>query len=242
MLIETEATPNPASLKFLPGRPVMTQGTLDIRSAAGAGQSPLAEALFAIDGVCGVFFGSDFMSVTKSSGEWADLKPVILGAIMEHFVTGEPLLSAGFDGSGQGDGEEFFAADDAETSKDWTQANNLAKKMSEKLHELQQLWLFEATRYNVLPLDDDLAKRMNPDSAEIRGFGAFSVKDRRSRVGRNPRTGQSVPVTAKRVPVFKASKEIREALNPNGVKAGRTPKTSLLRTLKSSTPLKRGAR
>jgi nucleoid DNA-binding protein len=202
MLIETEATPNPASLKFLPGRPVMTQGTLDIRSAAGAGQSPLAEALFAIDGVCGVFFGSDFMSVTKSSG----------------------------------------AADDAETSKDWTQANNLAKKMSEKLHELQQLWLFEATRYNVLPLDDDLAKRMNPDSAEIRGFGAFSVKDRRSRVGRNPRTGQSVPVTAKRVPVFKASKEIREALNPNGVKAGRTPKTSLLRTLKSSTPLKRGAR
>jgi Fe-S cluster biogenesis protein NfuA len=115
MFIETEATPNPASLKFLPGRPVMTEGTLDIRSAASAQQSPLAEALFAIDGVCGVFFGSDFISVTKSGGDWADLTPVILGAIMEHFVTGEPLLSAGFDGSGQGDGEEFFADDDAET-------------------------------------------------------------------------------------------------------------------------------
>jgi Fe-S cluster biogenesis protein NfuA len=115
MFIETEATPNPATLKFLPGRLVMTQGTLDIPDAAGAGQSPLAEALFSIDGVSGVFFGSDFVSVTKSSGEWADLKPVILGAIMEHFLTGEPLLSPGFDSAEQGDGDEFFADNDAET-------------------------------------------------------------------------------------------------------------------------------
>jgi Fe-S cluster biogenesis protein NfuA len=114
MFIETEATPNPATLKFLPGREVMTHGTLDFRDAAGAGQSPLAQALFAVEGVSGVFFGRDFISVTKSQGDWADLKPVILGAIMEHFITGEPLLSDECEGSGQGDNEEFFADRDAE--------------------------------------------------------------------------------------------------------------------------------
>src|SRR5262249_20581301 len=101
MFIETEATPNPATLKFLPGRPVMTHGTLDIRDAAGAVRSPLAQALFAVDGVAGVFFGKDFISVTKSGGDWADLKPVILGAIMEHFISGEPLLDGEFDETGQ---------------------------------------------------------------------------------------------------------------------------------------------
>lgn len=115
MFIETEATPNPASLKFLPGRPVMPHGTLDIRHAAGAAKSPLARSLFSIDGVCGVFFGADFISVTKSAGEWSDLKPVVLGAIMEHFVSGEPLLSGEFDDAGQDDGEEFFSETDAET-------------------------------------------------------------------------------------------------------------------------------
>ncbi len=115
MFIETEATPNPATLKFLPGRPVLPEGTLDIRDAEDAGQSPLAQALFAIDGVSGVFFGSDFISVTKSVGDWPDLKPVVLGAIMEHFVSGEPLLTGEFDGAAQGDGEEFFAGDDSET-------------------------------------------------------------------------------------------------------------------------------
>jgi Fe-S cluster biogenesis protein NfuA len=115
MFIETEATPNPSTLKFIPGRPVMGHGTLDIRDPSGASQSPLARALFAIEGVCGVFFGADFISVTKSAGEWAELKPVILGAIMEHFLTGEPLLSASLGGAGQEDGEEFFADEDAGT-------------------------------------------------------------------------------------------------------------------------------
>lgn len=115
MFIETQATPNPATLKFLPGRPVMTLGTLDIRGTEGAGQSPLAQALFSIDGVSGVFFGSDFISVTKSSGDWQELKPVVLGAIMEHFVSGEPLLNEQTDVAAQGDGEEFFAATDADT-------------------------------------------------------------------------------------------------------------------------------
>ena len=115
MFIETEATPNPATLKFLPGRPVLPQGTLDIRDSEGAGQSPLAQALFSIDGVSGVFFGSDFISVTKSGGDWPNLKPVVLGAIMEHFVSGEPLLIGEFNGAAQGDGGEFFAGDDAET-------------------------------------------------------------------------------------------------------------------------------
>jgi Fe-S cluster biogenesis protein NfuA len=112
MFIQTEATPNPATLKFLPGRPVLESGTLDLRDAAEAGKSPLAERLFAIDGVNGVFFGSDFIAVSKGAGEWQQLKPAILGAIMEHFMSGAPLLKEGEAGEV---GDEFFDAADAET-------------------------------------------------------------------------------------------------------------------------------
>jgi Fe-S cluster biogenesis protein NfuA len=114
MFIQTEATPNPATLKFLPGRPVLESGTLDLRDASQAAQSPLAERLFGISGVSGVFFGSDFVTVTKNTGEWQQLKPMILGAIMEHFMSGAPLL-ADADNTATGDGEEFFDAADAET-------------------------------------------------------------------------------------------------------------------------------
>src|SRR3979490_472228 len=92
MFIQTEPTPNPATLKFLPGRPVLASGTLDMRDKAAAAQSPLAERLFEIDGVSGVFFGSDFIAITKADGEWQQLKPAILGAIMEHFMSGAALL------------------------------------------------------------------------------------------------------------------------------------------------------
>jgi len=113
MFIQTEATPNPATLKFLPGRPVLENGTLDLREPDQAAQSPLAERLFGINGVSGVFFGADFIAVTKSAGEWQQLKPMILGAIMEHFMSGTSLLA---DGGGQvADGDEFFDAADAET-------------------------------------------------------------------------------------------------------------------------------
>src|ERR671936_119790 len=93
MFIQTEATPNPATMKFLPGRQVMADGVLDMPTADDAAQSPLAEQLFAIPGVSGVFFGSDFITVSKSAGEWPQLKPAILGAIMEHFMSGAPLLA-----------------------------------------------------------------------------------------------------------------------------------------------------
>ena len=93
MFIQTEATPNPATLKFLPGRAVLEKGTLDLRSSEEAAQSPLAERLFAIPGVSGVFFGSDFITITKNTGEWQQLKPMILGTIMEHFMSGAPLLT-----------------------------------------------------------------------------------------------------------------------------------------------------
>jgi Fe-S cluster biogenesis protein NfuA len=115
MFIQTEPTPNPATLKFLPGRPVLSHGTLDIREQADAGQSPLAERLFAIAGVGGVFFGSDFISVTKTDGEWQQLKPAILGAIMEHFMSGTPLLLAEEQAGDASAGDEFFAPEDAET-------------------------------------------------------------------------------------------------------------------------------
>ena len=113
MFIQTEATPNPATLKFLPGQPVLENGTLDLRDAEQAAQSPLAERLFDVPGVSGVFFGSDFITVTKNDGEWQQLKPMILGAIMEHYMSGAPLLNAG--GTQKGDGDEFFDAADAET-------------------------------------------------------------------------------------------------------------------------------
>ncbi len=115
MFIETEATPNPATLKFLPGRPVMSSGTLDIRAPEGAARSPLARALFEIDGVGGVFFGADFISVTKTGLEWGILKPAILGVIMEHFMSGAPLLADGAAADPHTEQDEFFAPEDADT-------------------------------------------------------------------------------------------------------------------------------
>ena len=114
MFIQTEATPNPATLKFLPGKPVLPEGTLDIRDPYAAARSPLAAALFEVGGVSGVFYGSDFISVTKTEEtDWQALKPAVLGTIMEHFTSGAPLLTH-HDGVGEADPEEFFGADDSE--------------------------------------------------------------------------------------------------------------------------------
>ncbi len=95
MFIQTEATPNPATLKFIPGREVLGSGTADYRSLNEAEGSPLAQRLFGIDGVEGVFLGSDFISVTKGEAEWPHLKPMILGAIMEHFMSGAETAASG---------------------------------------------------------------------------------------------------------------------------------------------------
>jgi Fe-S cluster biogenesis protein NfuA len=95
MFIQTEETPNPATLKFLPGRVVMERGTADFDAAEAAARSPLAESLFRIDGVARVFLGSDFVTVTKSDArDWPVLKPQILGLIMEHFSTNRPVILA----------------------------------------------------------------------------------------------------------------------------------------------------
>jgi Fe-S cluster biogenesis protein NfuA len=116
MFIQTETTPNPATLKFLPGQTVLKDGTLDLREAAAAARSPLAARLFAIEGVSGVFFGQDFITVTKNAGEWAHLKPAILGAIMEHFLSGDPILRADTAGAISGEvADEFFDEKDAGT-------------------------------------------------------------------------------------------------------------------------------
>jgi Fe-S cluster biogenesis protein NfuA len=114
MFIQTEATPNPATLKFLPGRPVLASGTLDMPNKAEAAQSPLAERLFDIQGVGGVFLGSDFITVTKADGEWPQLKPAILGVIMEHFMSGAPIVVSGTSSSADESGE-FFEPGDADT-------------------------------------------------------------------------------------------------------------------------------
>ena len=117
MFIQTEATPNPATLKFIPGRVVSDGSPVEFSSREAAGRSPLAERLFEVPGVTGVFYGSDFITVTKASGEWQQLKPAILGAIMEHYMSGAPLLA---DGTAQADvdlddEDEFFDEADAET-------------------------------------------------------------------------------------------------------------------------------
>ena len=93
MFIQTEATPNPATLKFIPGKPVLDQGTVEFLDPNASKSSPLAARLFEIEGVKGVFFGTDFISVTKGDGEWQHLKPAILGAIMEHYVSGVPVVA-----------------------------------------------------------------------------------------------------------------------------------------------------
>jgi len=103
MFIQTEATPNPSTLKFIPGKPVLPDGTADFRDKGEAQGSPLARRLFEIDGVAGVFLGSDFISVTKGDAEWQHLKPMILGAIMEHFMSGAAIVEkAGAEDAAEG--------------------------------------------------------------------------------------------------------------------------------------------
>src|SRR5271154_448388 len=112
MFIQTESPPNPATLKFLPGRDVMGEGAVaDFPSPETAGRSLLARTLFAIPEVSRVFFGSDFISVTKRDGDWKHLKPAILGAVMEHFTHGLPLIEGSADETGTG---ENYSDEDSE--------------------------------------------------------------------------------------------------------------------------------
>ena len=116
MFIQTEATPNPATLKFLPGRVVLSESTFEARDAAAAARSPLAQRLFDVAGVTGVYLGHDFISVTKAEGEneWPQVKPAVLGAIMEHFQSGAPVLAEGTV-AGDDDAEEFYDPADHDT-------------------------------------------------------------------------------------------------------------------------------
>lgn len=116
MFIQTEATPNPATLKFIPGRVVLDSGTMEFPNSEAAARSPLAERLFGVAGVTSVFYGADFVTVTKDGSDWQHLKPAILGAIMEHYMSGAPLL---VDGSARSDEaadeqDEFYSDADAD--------------------------------------------------------------------------------------------------------------------------------
>ncbi|MCV6583963.1 MAG: NifU family protein [Marinibacterium sp.] len=115
MFIQTESTPNPATLKFLPGQTVLEMGTADFPSAETAGKSPLAQRIFAVDGVTGVFFGHDFVTVTKGETvEWDHIKPAILGAVMEHFQSGQPVMDgdpAAASGHAEHSGEDSAVVD-----------------------------------------------------------------------------------------------------------------------------------
>jgi Fe-S cluster biogenesis protein NfuA len=107
MFIQTEPTPNPATLKFLPGRPVLARGVAEFTDPGAARASPLASRIFAVEGVSGVYLGADFVSVSKREGvEWHELKPAVLGAIMEHYLSGDPVLAEGADGEVEESGSD----------------------------------------------------------------------------------------------------------------------------------------
>ena len=107
MFIQTEDTPNPAALKFLPGRSVLESGVADFTSRDAALRSPLARLLFEIDGVAGVFLGSDFVTVSKTDEKsWQVLKPMVLGAVMDHFTSGAPVME-----SAEAEGDDEFNDD-----------------------------------------------------------------------------------------------------------------------------------
>lgn len=116
MFIQTEATPNPATLKFLPGRVVLPEGTFEAKDSAAAARSPLAQRLFDVAGVAGVYLGHDFISVTKAAdgNEWPQVKPALLGAIMEHFQSGAPVMETG-GAAADADAAEFYDAADHDT-------------------------------------------------------------------------------------------------------------------------------
>lgn len=107
MFIQTENTPNPNTVKFLPGKPVMTKGVAEFKTMDEAACSMLAQKLFGLDGVEGVFFGSDFISITKkNAAEWEALKTRIMAAIMDHYMTGFPLFREGMDPQENADADE----------------------------------------------------------------------------------------------------------------------------------------
>jgi Fe-S cluster biogenesis protein NfuA len=115
MFIQTQDTPNPATLKFIPGVPVLEQGTADFPAVTSAESSPMARRLFQVDGVTGVFLGGDFIAVTKSDEmDWFALKPSILAGIMEHFASGLPVIE---DNAGNAGEDDADSDDDDDTVK-----------------------------------------------------------------------------------------------------------------------------
>jgi len=116
MFIQTETTPNPATMKFLPGRVVLENGVAEFLSEADAQErSPLAAKLFTVPGVSAVFFGYDFITVTKQAGQWEHLKPAILGTIMEYMMSADPVLMPAATPRSLEESDEFFSPEDSET-------------------------------------------------------------------------------------------------------------------------------
>lgn len=113
MFIQTEATPNPATLKFIPGKPVLPGSTREYRAADEADECTLAQQLFTVSGVSGVFLGQDFITVSKRDGDWQHLKPAILGHIMDHYLSNSPMLMGEKPVEITGSGEFFDDADKA---------------------------------------------------------------------------------------------------------------------------------
>ena len=122
MFIQTEDTPNPLTIKFLPGKEVMKSGTADFKNKDLSGNSPLASRLFDVEGIDGVFLGSDFISVTKKKDEeWFSLKPSVLGKIMEHYASGEAVLLVNSDDESNENIEPEFNSSTDELDEEFNQ-------------------------------------------------------------------------------------------------------------------------
>ena len=135
MFIQTEATPNPATLKFLPGERVMREGTANFPTREDAARSPLANRLYEIDGVVGVIFGADFITVTKADDQdWAWLKPPILGAIMAHFTSGQPVMKDARAGNGGGSEGDDFEAQEPVSDAPQELIDQVRELIEERLH------------------------------------------------------------------------------------------------------------
>jgi len=129
MFIQTESTPNPNTRKFLPGKPVLSVGTMEFSTEESAQISPLACRLFSIAEISSVFLGQDFISVTKKEGEWIHLNPAILGAIMEHYVSGEPVIRQ------EGDSLHPISLNPPEAEEIYTPEDKaIVEKIKELLH------------------------------------------------------------------------------------------------------------
>ena len=169
MFIQTEETPNPSTLKFLPGREVLPDGSIDYKSAGEASNSPLAQALFDVDGVVGVFLSDDFITITKRDDkQWQLMKPGLLGVIMEHFTANRPVVLS----NAESDIGSGINEDDDEIVSQIKELPRVSKVRSARLSVNSTLSILQKTKFNSFWMKNDFS-----DDSEVWIFPSTKVLD-----------------------------------------------------------------